>query len=155
MTSIKMYDVRDFDYYNPKPFIKTLVDICVKSKDVQNRIAYDIDHTEYDYLFVYQNKEDEENQRKKTRLFHSDFVNLLKLEDTNRVLQALKRAVDSYGENLNDRIQDCKRGISNLEETITNAMSRINEKKAELKELEDVIKKYSTEDKTGTPELPF
>jgi chromosome segregation ATPase len=153
MASIKMYDVRDFDYYNPKPFIKMLVDICVKSKDVQNRIAYDIDHNEYDYLFVYQNKEDEENQRKKTRLFHSDFVNLLKSEDINRVLQALRRAVDNYGENLNDRIQDCKRGISNLEDTITNAQSRINEKKQELKELEDAIAKYAVP--SGTPEVPF
>jgi chromosome segregation ATPase len=153
MSSIKMYDLRDYDYYNPKPFIKMLVDICVKSKDVQHRIAYDIDHTEYDYLFVYQNKEDEENQRKKTRLFHSDFVNILKSEDINRVLQALRRAVDNYGENLNDRIQDCKRGISNLEDTVTNAMSRINEKKQELKELEDALTKYAVP--SGTPELPF
>jgi hypothetical protein len=153
MSEIKLYDQRDYDYYNPKPFLQHLVSICLFSKDSQNRVAYDIDDNKYDYLFVYQNKDDEERGSKKTRIFHSDFVNLVKIEDVSRVKQALERSVNSYASNLHDNLRREKERIKDLEQTITNAQISIEERKKELKGIEDVIAKYANP--SGTPELPF
>ena len=153
MTEVKFYDERDYDFYNPKPYLQHLVSICLLSKDSQNRIAYDIDDNKYDYLFVYQNKDDEERGSKKTRVFHSDFVNLVNTEHISRVKQALERSVNSYASNLFDNLQKEKSRIKELEKTIANAQISIEERKKELKGIEDAITKYGNPSETS--EVPF
>lgn len=153
MPEIKLYDERDYDYYNPKPYLQHLVSICLLSKDSQNRIAYDIDEDKYNYLFVYQNEEDKERGSKKTRVFHKDFVNLVKTENVSRVKQALERSVNIYASNLFDNLQKEKARIRELEKTIANSQISIEERKKELKGIEDAIAKYASP--SGTTELPF
>ena len=153
MPEVKLYDERDYDFYNPKPYLQHLVSICLLSKDSQNRIAYDIDDSKYDYLFVYQNDEDKERGSKKTRVFHSDFVNLVKTDHVSRVKQSLERAVNSYANNLHENLQKEKSRIKELEKTIANAQISIEERKKELKGIEDAITKYANP--SGTTEIPF
>jgi hypothetical protein len=153
MSEVKLYDERDYDYYNPKPYLQHLVSICLLSKDSQNRVAYDIDNSQYDYLFVYQNKKDEERGNKKTRVFHSDFASLVKTEHVGRVKESLERSVKSYASNLFDNLEKEKFQIKELEKTIVNAQISIEERKKELRGIEDAIAKYASP--SGTPKLPF
>jgi phage pi2 protein 07 len=155
MAEIKLYDERDYDYYNPKPYLQKLVNILLKSVEVQNNVAYDIDDKSYDYLFVYQTKEDAERERKKNRVFHSDFVNRIKIEHADRVRYALENGVGRFIMNLKNNIEKRKEQIRDLEKIIANGQIGLEEQKKELKELEDVIEKYKSKDKTGTPEIPF
>lgn len=150
MPEVKLYDERDYDFYNPKPYLQHLVSICLLSKESQNRIAYDIDDDKYDYLFVYP---DDQHGGKKTRVFHNDFVSLVKTEHTGRVKQALERSVNIYASNLFDNLQKEKFRIKELEKTIANAQISIEERKKELKGIEDAIAKYASP--SGTTELPF
>jgi hypothetical protein len=153
MPEIKLYDERDYDFYNPKPYLQHLVNICILSKENQNRIAHDIDEDKYDYLFVYQSKEDAERGSKRNRIFNSDFVNLIKFEHTGRLKQALERGVNSYASNIYDSLRKEKDRIKELEKTIANAQTSIEERKKELKGIEDVIAKYANP--SGTSEVPF
>jgi rubrerythrin len=153
MSEIKLYDERDYDFYNPKPYLQHLVNICILSKENQNRIAYDIDDDKYNYLFAYQSKEDAERSNKKTRVFCIDFVNLIKFEHIGRVKQALERSVNSYASNIYDSLRKEKDRIKELEKTIANAQTSIEERKKELRGIEDVIAKYASP--SGTSEVPF
>jgi len=155
MADIKLYDERDYDYYNPKPYLQNLVDILLKSVETQNSVAYDIDDKSYDYLFVYQTREDAERERKKNRVFHSDFVNLVKIEHADRVRRALETGIGRFIMNLKNNIEKRKEQIRDFEKMIAKGQKGLEEQKRELKELEDVIEKYKPKNETGTPELSF
>jgi hypothetical protein len=153
MKNLKMYDEKNYDYYNPKPYLQNLVDICLKDKKSQNSVSYDIDSNRYDYLFVYENKESEEHENKKYRVFHNDFVNLIKTEDIERVRQALQLAVYNYGFRIRDLMNEYKNTITQKEQIILDAQITLDLEKIKLKELENEISKYK--DPSGTPEVPF
>ena len=151
LKELKLYDERDYDYYNPNPYLKHLISFC--NTEMQNNVAYDMDDNDYDYLFMYANKEDEENERKRRRVFKPNLLELVKVEHTGRVKRALERVVDNYARNLDDKVRSYKERIRRAENDIKTQLETIEREKKELKEVEDVIAKYST--KTGTPELPF
>lgn len=151
LKELKLYDERDYDYYNPNPYLTHLVSFC--NTEMQNSVAYDMDDSAYDYLFMYTNADDEENQRKKRRVFRLNLLKLVKVEHTSRLKRALERVVDNYARNLDDKVKSYKERIRLAEKDIKAQLETIEREKKELKEIEDVIAKYST--KTGTPELPF
>jgi len=150
---IKLFDKKDYDYYNPKPYITHLISFF--DTQMQNQVSYDMDNDCYDYLFMYLTNEDRNATRKKKRVFCGDFLNLVKQNHMDRVIKALERAAINFAENLKNKVDTYKRRIKNAEQGIKEQLETIEREKKELKELEDVIKKYTTQDKTGTPELPF
>ena len=151
LKELKLYNERDYDYYNPHPYFKHLITFC--NSEMQNSMSYDMDDNKYDYLFMYVNKEDEENQRKKRRVFKPNLLDIIKTEDTGRVKRALERVVDNYARNLDDKVKSYKERIRRAENDIKNQIETIDREKKELKELEDVIAKYTNP--SGTPELSF
>lgn len=157
---IKLFDKKDYDYYNPTPYINHLVSFC--DTKIQHEVSWEIDSEVYDYLFTYLNEEDRANERKKKRVFSKDFTSIIKSKHADRVIRSLERVVDAFSSDLDSRVETQKRRIRNSEENLRSLEVGIKEQiesiareKEELKELENVIEKYTTKDKTGTPELPF
>lgn len=157
---IKLFDKKDYDYYNPTPYINHLVSFCDTKS--QHEVSWEIDNEIYDYLFTYLNEEDRNNERKKKRVFSKDFTSLVKSKHADRVIKSLERVVSAFSSDLESRIETQKLRITNSEENlkrlevdVKEQLESIVREKEELKELENVIEKYTTKDKTGTPELPF
>lgn len=153
LTELKLYDERDYDYYNPHPYLKHLISFC--NTEMQNSMAYDMDDKAYDYLFMYTNADDEQNERKKRRVFRPNLLQLIKIEHTGRVKRGLERVVDNYARNLDDKARSYRERIRRAENDIKNQIETIEREKKELKEVEDVIAKYQNKNQTGTPQLPF
>ena len=65
----------------------------------------------------------------------------------------MERVVDNYARNLDDKVKSYKERIRRAENDIKNQIETIDREKKELKELEDVIAKYTNP--SGTPELSF
>ena len=153
LKELKLYDERDYDYYNPHPYFNHLISFC--NTEMQNSMSYDMDDKIYDYLFMYTNADDEQNERKKRRVFRPNILLLIKIDHAGRVKRALERVVDNYARNLDDKVKSYKERIRRAENDIKTQLETIEREKKELKEVEDVIAKYQTKNQTGTPQLPF
>jgi vacuolar-type H+-ATPase subunit I/STV1 len=125
---IKLYDERDYDYYNPKPYILRLVSML--DEDDLKRVRGWID-SDLRYIF-----KDEDSHELK-----DNFVNEVKLEHTDRLVRELQNGLHRKANEIDERLRSYQKEIEEIDERIANQSRLRQEYVNRLARLKDVIAK--------------
>jgi len=127
MSKIKLYDDRDFDYYNPRPFILNMLSLL------------GTDDHEVLYNWVSSNVQD---------FFTGKVITIEKIDTMpsavlDQFVKNLKNVVDRKAENLENEVRSLESSIEEYDVRINNLIEAKNRTIEKLARLKDVIAKSS------------
>ena len=127
MTKIKLYDDRDFDYYNPRPFILNMLSLL------------GTDDHEVLYNWVSSNTQD---------FFTNKIITIEKIDTMpsavlDQFVKNLKNVVDRKADNLENEVRSLESSIEEYDVRINNLIEAKNRTIEKLARLKDVIAKSS------------
>jgi hypothetical protein len=139
---IKIYDERDLDFYNPKPYMQKLMSFLDR-EDI-NHISWYLDNDRFDYLFTWPSDVvGERRESKRYRVFVDNVLDVLKLEHQQTFFDRIISKVQDFENRFDSLIQLEEHKIKEHEDAILNARKHIEEKKANLDRLHAIRKEYS------------
>jgi hypothetical protein len=139
---IKLYDKKDFDYYNPRPYIKSLLK-HLKREDYNN-VSYYFDESEHDYLFVWP-ADKQSSSNKKDRVIVENFAEVIKEKHMRKFISRFENYLDNKASGILEEIESLKKQIEKQEHLLSKYNEEIQEKKNQLKEFEGIVKQYAVQ----------
>jgi hypothetical protein len=139
---IKLYDKKDFDYYNPRPYIKSLLK-HLKTEDYNN-VSYYFDESEHDYLFVWP-ADKQSSSNKRDRVIVENFAEVIKEKHMRKFISRFENYLDNKASDILEEIESLKKQIEKQENLLTLYIQGIQEKKNELNQLEGIVKQYAVQ----------
>lgn len=141
--TIKLYDERDLDYYNPKPYLSKLLKLL--DKEAQNHISWMLDDSGYDNLFEY--PEDFTGEKdtwgsKRHRVLKKDVLDLLQPEQFDNFVNRIFQRLDHDAGRLEQKIKELKEIIDSNLEHLANIEVAKKEKEAYIAEQREKLDNY-------------
>jgi hypothetical protein len=127
---IKLYDERDFDYYNPKPFVLSMLSLF--GEEDHKRLSGWIDNN-LKYLFV-------------GTMLRNNFLDTIKDNELDILVKEMKSVLDRKANHLEEEMKDLEKQIRYCQERIDENIEQKNTYAAKLEGLKNVIAKVSRAD---------
>jgi hypothetical protein len=124
---IKLYDERDFDYYNPKPFVLSMLSLF--GEEDHKRLSGWIDSS-LKYLFV-------------GNLLKSNVLDIIKSNELDILIKEMKSVLDRKANHLEEEMKDLEKQIRYCQERIDENIEQKNTYAGKLEGLKNVIAKVS------------
>jgi ElaB/YqjD/DUF883 family membrane-anchored ribosome-binding protein len=127
MNKIKLYDERDFDYYNPKPFLLDMLSIF--GEDDYKRLKSFVDS---DLLYLFS------DLHLKTELFVD-----IKNNHLDRLISEVKSVLRRKAENLEEEMSNLENKIRRCKEHVKENLASEKQYTEQLEGLKNVIARYA------------
>jgi hypothetical protein len=125
MAKIKLYDEKDLDYYNPKPFVLNMVSLF--GEEDHKRLYSWIDG-ELKYLF-------------EGSILKNNFLDIIKNHELDHLIKDMKQVLDRKAENLEQEVRDLERKIKRCQEMAEENLKDKDNYTTQLEGLKNVIAK--------------
>jgi ElaB/YqjD/DUF883 family membrane-anchored ribosome-binding protein len=127
MSKIKLYDKKDLDYYNPKPYLLGMLSIFNEQDYIRlkNWISNDLSH------IVENNK------------IKDGIIDTLSVNDLDRVISECESVLNRKASNIEDEIINLELKIKRVESEIETTLISKAEYIAELEGLKNVVARYT------------
>jgi hypothetical protein len=137
---IKLYNERDLDFYNPKPYLTKLMSYLT-IEDI-NGISWYMDDDRYDYLFTWQADASEHMlASKRYRIFIDNVLDVVKPEHMERFIERIVSKVQSFESNLQDNIKYEVDKLQEKNNLLQSLQKDIAERTAKLERLNAILAK--------------
>ena len=125
MAKIKLYDEKDLDYYNPKPFVLNMVSLF--GEEDHKRLYSWIDG-ELKHLF-------------EGSILKNNFLDIIKNNELDHLIKDMKQVLDRKAENLEQEVRDLERKIKRCQEMAEENLKDKDNYTTQLEGLKNVIAK--------------
>jgi ElaB/YqjD/DUF883 family membrane-anchored ribosome-binding protein len=125
MAKIKLYDEKDLDYYNPKPFVLNMVSLF--GEEDHKRLYSWIDG-ELKHLF-------------EGSILKNNFLDIIKNHELDHLIKDMKQVLDRKAENLEQEVRDLERKIKRCQEMAEENLKDKDNYTTQLEGLKNVIAK--------------
>ena len=125
MAKIKLYDEKDLDYYNPKPFVLNMVSLF--GEEDHKRLYGWIDG-ELKHLF-------------EGSILKNNFLDIIKNNELDHLIKDMKQILDRKAENLEQEVRDLERKIKRCQEMADENIKDKDNYTTQLEGLKNVIAK--------------
>jgi ElaB/YqjD/DUF883 family membrane-anchored ribosome-binding protein len=125
MGKIKLYDEKDLDYYNPKPFVLNLLSLFGEE---DHKRLHGWTNNELQYLF-------------EGYILKNNFLDIIKNNDLDQLIRDMKQVLDRKAENLESELRDLERKIKRIEEMVQENLRDKDNYITQLEGLKNVIAK--------------
>ena len=125
MAKIKLYDEKDLDYYNPKPFVLNMVSLF--GEEDHKRLYSWIDG-ELKHLF-------------EGSILKNNFLDIIKNHELDHLIKDMKQILDRKAENLEQEVRDLERKIKRCQEMAEENLKDKDNYITQLEGLKNVIAK--------------
>ena len=125
MRKIKLYDEKDLDYYNPKPFLLSMLSLF--GEDDYKRLSSWVDSS-LKHLFV-------------DNLLKNDFIDTIKNDELDVLIREVKNTLDRKANGLEDELRELEHRIKMCDANIESAITSKNNYITQLEGLKNVIAK--------------
>jgi ribosomal protein S18 len=125
MAKIKLYDEKDLDYYNPKPFVLNMVSLF--GEEDHKRLYSWIDG-ELKHLF-------------EGSILKNNFLDIVKNNELDHLIKDMKQILDRKAENLEQEVRDLERKIKRCQEMAEENLKDKDNYTTQLEGLKNVIAK--------------
>jgi hypothetical protein len=125
MAKIKLYDEKDLDYYNPKPFVLNMVSLF--GEEDHKRLYSWID-SELKHLF-------------EGSILKNNFLDIIKNHELDHLIKDMKQVLDRKAENLEQDVRDLERKIKRCQEMAEENLKDKDNYTTQLEGLKNVIAK--------------
>ena len=125
MAKIKLYDEKDLDYYNPKPFVLNMVSLF--GEEDHKRLYSWIDG-ELKHLF-------------EGSILKNNFLDIIKNHELDHLIKDMKQILDRKAENLEQEVRDLERKIKRCQEMAEENLKDKDNYTTQLEGLKNVIAK--------------
>jgi len=125
MTKIKLYDEKDLDYYNPKPFVLAMLSFFGEE---DHKRLHGWTSSELQYLF-------------EGYILKNNFLDIVKNNDLDQLVKDMKQVLDRKAENLQSEFRDLERKIKRCQEMAEENLKDKDNYTAQLEGLKNVIAK--------------
>jgi uncharacterized protein YlxW (UPF0749 family) len=125
MSKIKLYDEKDLDYYNPKPFVLNMLSLFGEEdhKRLFNWIDSDLKH-----LF-------------NGNILKNNFLDIVKNNELDHLIKDMKQTLDRKAENLESEVKELERKIKRCQDMVDENLKDKNNYITQLEGLKNVIAK--------------
>jgi flagellar capping protein FliD len=125
MRKIKLYDEKDLDYYNPKPFLLSMLSLFGEEdyKRLSNWVDSGLKH-----LFV-------------GTLLKNNFIDTIKNDELDALIREVKNTLDRKANSLEDELRELEHKIKMCDSNIETAITSKNNYITQLEGLKNVIAK--------------
>jgi gas vesicle protein len=130
ITKLKFYQDRDLDYYNPKPFVLSMISIF--SQEDHKRLSQYVDN-DLHYLFP-------------DGVFNSDLLTNIKQNHLDKLIKEIKSVLNRKADNIQDEISNLENRIKRCQERIEENTAEKNKYTTQLEGLKNVIAKAARAD---------
>ena len=125
MAKIKLYDEKDFDYYNPKPFVLNMLSFF--GEEDHKRLCGWVD-SELKHLF-------------NGNFLKNNFLDGIKNNELDHLIKDMKNVLDRKAENLESEVKDLERKIKRCQEMAEENLKDKDNYITQLEGLKNVIAK--------------
>jgi hypothetical protein len=125
MGKIKLYDEKDFDYYNPKPFVLNMLSLF----------------GEEDYKRLYNWVDGSLKHLFNGNVLKNNFLDGIKNNELDRIINDMKQTLDRKAENLEQEVRDLERKIKRCQEMAEENLKDKDNYTTQLEGLKNVITK--------------
>ena len=136
---IKLYNERDLDFYNPKPYLTKLMSYLT-IEDI-NSISYYLDDDRFDYLFTWPADASEDTRSsKRYRVFVDNVLDVVKPEHMERLIDRIIGKVQSFESNLEGNIKYEVHKLQEKNDLLQALQKDIAERTAKLEKLNAILR---------------
>jgi hypothetical protein len=125
MSKIKLYDEKDLDYYNPKPFVLNMLSFF--SEEDHKRLYGWVDGN-LKHLF-------------NGNVLKNNFLDIIKNHELDYIIKDMRNILDSKAQNLETEIKELERKIKRCQEMADENLKDKNNYTTQLEGLKNVIAK--------------
>ena len=125
MSKIKLYDEKDLDYYNPKPFVLNMLSLF--GEEDHKRLYSWIDG-ELKHLF-------------NGHILKNNFLDIVKNNELDHLIKDMKQILDRKAESLESEVKDLERKIKRCQDMVDENLKDKNNYMSQLEGLKNVIAK--------------
>jgi ElaB/YqjD/DUF883 family membrane-anchored ribosome-binding protein len=125
MGKIKLYDEKDLDYYNPKPFVLNMVSLFGEE---DHKRLHSWSDGELKHLFS-------------GNVLKNNFLDGIKNNELDRLIRDMKQVLDRKAENLESELKDLERKIKRIEQMVEENLKDKDNYITQLEGLKNVIAK--------------
>jgi hypothetical protein len=136
---VKLFNERDLDFYNPKPYLLKLISYL--DIDAVNHISYYLDDDRYDYLFAWpQDASEDMRSSKRNRIFVDNVLDIVKSEHLELLSNRIISKVQSFESNIEDNIKYEIRKLQEKKDLLQSLEKDIIERTAKLEKLNAILR---------------
>ena len=125
MGKIKLYDEKDLDYYNPKPFVLNMLSLF--GEEDHKRLYGWVDNN-LKHLF-------------NGNVLKNNFLDIVKNNELDYIIKDMKNILDRKAENLEQEVKDLERKIKRCQEMAEENLKDKDNYNTQLEGLKNVIAK--------------
>lgn len=125
MSKIKLYDEKDLDYYNPKPFVLNMLSLF--GEEDHKRLYGWVDNN-LKHLF-------------NGNVLKNNFLDIIKNHELDYIIKDMRNILDRKAENLESEIKELERKIKRCQEMADENIKDKNNYMSQLEGLKNVIAK--------------
>jgi ElaB/YqjD/DUF883 family membrane-anchored ribosome-binding protein len=127
MGKIKLYDEKDLDYYNPKPFVLNMLSLFGEE---DHKRLHSWSNSELKDLF-------------EGNILKNNFLDIVKNNELDQLIRDMKQVLDRKAENLEQEVRDLERKIKRCQEMAEENLKDKDNYTTQLEGLKNVIAKAS------------
>jgi hypothetical protein len=127
MAKIKLYDEKDLDYYNPKPFVLSMLSFFGEE---DHKRLYSWSDSELKHLF-------------EGCVLKNNFLDGIKNNELDQLIRDMKQTLDRKAENLEQEVRDLERKIKRCQEMAEENLKDKDNYTTQLEGLKNVIARYA------------
>jgi ElaB/YqjD/DUF883 family membrane-anchored ribosome-binding protein len=125
MAKIKLYEEKDLDYYNPKPFVLSMLSFFGEE---DHKRLHSWSDSELKHLF-------------EGYILKNNFLDGIKNNELDHLIKDMKQVLDRKAENLESEVKDLERKIKRCQEMADENIKDKNNYMSQLEGLKNVIAK--------------
>jgi hypothetical protein len=131
MAKIKLYDEKDLDYYNPKPFVLNMLSLFGEE---DHKRLYGWTDNNLKHLF-------------NGNVLKNNFLDIIKNNELDYIIKDMKNILDRKAENLENEVKELERKIKRCQDMVDENLKDKNNYTTQLEGLKNVIAKATRTNK--------
>lgn len=136
---VKLYNERDLDFYNPKPYLTKLMSYLT-IEDI-NGISWYLDDDRFDYLFTWPADASEDMRAsKRYRVFADNILDVVKPEHMQNLAERIIGKVQSFESGIEDNIKYETYKLKEKNDLLQSLQKDIAERTAKLERLNAILR---------------